>query len=63
MTNARKLAGKIADELMTNGAGDKAQRLVMELKDGRDAGGWCRNAVIIVVERILEANGNNAPRT
>ena len=42
----RRLANRIADMLLANGAGDKGKRLVIELPDGRDGGGWCRDAII-----------------
>ncbi len=36
---------EILNRLFTNGAGETAQRLVLELENGRNGGGWCRNAV------------------
>lgn len=34
-----KLVNDITDQLFTNGHGEKAKRLVLELEDGRDGGG------------------------
>jgi len=51
-----KLSERIAKELMTNGAGEEAQRLVLELPDGRDGGGWCKQSVIDTIETILQAD-------
>jgi len=51
------LAGSIADALFTNGEGEKAERLVLELADKRDGGGWCRKAVEDVIKHELEAIG------
>ncbi len=36
---------EILNRLFTNGAGETAQRLVLKLENGRDGGGWCRDAV------------------
>lgn len=36
----KSLARKIAADLFTNGAGEHARRLVLELEDGRNGGGW-----------------------
>lgn len=47
------IAAAIADRLMTNGNGDVAIRLVLELPDGRDGGGRCRAAVIKTVLDML----------
>lgn len=52
MTN-KQLAEKIADDLFTNHWGDKAKRLMLILEDGRDGGGWCKQAVIDRIERAL----------
>lgn len=48
----QQLAAKIADDLFTNGCDEKAERLVLELPNGRDGGGWCKQAV---ADRILQA--------
>lgn len=59
----RIVAKKIADALMTNGCGNKADRLVMirrmPKKDDRmrwgdlDLGGWCKQAVIDQILKVL----------
>jgi hypothetical protein len=49
----RRLAEKIADSLLVNGAAEKAQRLVLELKPGQDGGGLCRGAIVDRVEELL----------
>ncbi len=54
---ARDLAKKIADALFTNGAGETAKRLVLELEEKRTGGGWCRSAVIDSIEEVLLKNG------
>lgn len=41
----RELAAIIACDLFTNGNKDHAHRLVLELPDQKDAGGWCEQAV------------------
>jgi hypothetical protein len=48
-----QLAEKIVDRLMTNVVGEKANRLVLELPDLRDGGGWCRQAAVAQVVDIL----------
>lgn len=40
------------DSLFVNGGGQKAERLVLTDKNGRDLGGWCRQAI---VDRLREA--------
>jgi len=50
---AKSLAVRIAGELFINGAGEEAQRLVLELPTGGNGGGWCQKAVIDRVEAIL----------
>ena len=51
--HARILAERIAHELFSDGAGRTAERLVLEIKDGRDKWVWCRKAVEYQIERIL----------
>lgn len=53
--DTEKVAEKIANYLFTNGAGEKAQRLVLELEDGSNGGGWCREAVKTVIVAKLKA--------
>jgi hypothetical protein len=48
------VAARIADALLRNAFGDVAQRLVLELPDGRNAGGRCRTAIASEVERVLQ---------
>ncbi len=48
-----KLAEIITESLFTNGAGQKAKRLVLELENGKDGGGLCKEAVVGVIEREL----------
>jgi hypothetical protein len=56
--DARKVAERIADSLFVNGAGQQAVRLVLELPGKRDGGGWCKAAVVAVIEReVLAAQG------
>jgi len=53
---ARYLAGKIVHDLFTNGIGDRASRLVLELSnEKRDGGGWSEYAASIRIEQIIDA--------
>lgn len=52
----REIARAVAAELMRNGNGDSAKRLVLELENGRDGGGWCRAAVESRVEAVVKAH-------
>lgn len=47
------LADQIVEDLFKNRAGQKAKRLVLELEDGRDGGGWGRDPVRDVILRHL----------
>ena len=47
------IADDIADYLFTNGSGQKAKRLVLELDNGCDGGGWCKKAVVDVIRGML----------
>lgn len=47
------LAKKIAERLFTNGVGDIADRLVLELPGKRDGGGWCRKAAEDRIAEVL----------
>lgn len=40
-----KVAQTVVDRLFTNGMGQQARRLVLELDIVHDGGGWCREAV------------------
>ena len=53
MDTIREIAEAIADSLMTNGNEERAERLVLELPDGRDGGGWCRSSVVSTAENEL----------
>lgn len=50
------LGCKIADALMTNGWGDKARRLQLRGEDEKDLGGLCREAVVRLVDKELDAD-------
>ena len=58
----RLIAEKIAEELFTNGNGDKADRIQLCQKtEGtveRDLGGWCKEAAVGVIERVLDEHDN-----
>jgi len=56
----RGVAEQIADDLFRNGSGQKAERLVLELSDGRNGGGWCRRAVVDRVNAKLRATRRRA---
>lgn len=45
---------RLLDELFTNGQGKVAERLVLTGKDGKDMGGWGRNAVASLVATHLD---------
>lgn len=49
-----ELAASIADDLFKNGNNEVARRLVLELFDKRDGGGWNRAAVVNLISRRLE---------
>jgi hypothetical protein len=53
MSENRKIAEEIANNLFTNGSNEVAERLVLELSDKRDGGGLARGVVIDRVEEIL----------
>lgn len=55
----RKLATKIIDSIMTNGVKEKADRLVLELPDKRNGGGWSRLPLIDRVTEILNGEKRN----
>lgn len=50
---ATKIALAVVDRLFKNGAGDRAERLVLESPDGRNLGGWCRGAVRDVIAAAI----------
>lgn len=50
---ADKLARRITKKLFVNGFGDQATRLVLELENGRDGGGWCEEAVVDVIRDTI----------
>jgi hypothetical protein len=53
-TDARRtLAEEIARRLFTNGADQKAQRLVLEMPNGGNGGGWSEKPMADYIERIL----------
>lgn len=49
----KRLAAEIVADLFCNGAGQEAKWLVLILPDGRDGGGWCREAATARVEGII----------
>lgn len=53
--STRELAERIADDLMRNGNGDVAQRLVWESPGGRTGGGYSRFGLISCIEKTLAA--------
>ena len=57
---ARERAMTIAEELFRNGFGEEAKRLVLELDDGRDGGGWSKKAAIDRIEAALRAYSKEA---
>ncbi len=51
--NTEELAKKIVDGLFINGSNRKAKRLVLELEDGGDGGGWGRKPAEDFVKGII----------
>lgn len=55
---ASELANKIADDivaaLFTNGAKQKARRLVLELENGHNGGGWSRRPARDHIADVIE---------
>jgi hypothetical protein len=49
----KSLAVRIADRLYTNGAGQVADRLMLELPGGSPGGGWAKEAATFQIELIL----------
>lgn len=54
--DANELATQITDKIFTNGAGDQAKRLVLELENGRNGGGWSKSAMRDFIRDILIAH-------
>jgi hypothetical protein len=51
----QELAERIAKHLFTNGTGERAERLVLEMRNGRDGGGWSEWAVTLAIkEKLVE---------
>lgn len=50
---AKRLAREITEELFTNGVNKKARRLVLEMDDGTNGGGWATYAAQDKIEKIL----------
>lgn len=49
----QELAEQIAKYLFTDGSGERAERLVLELKNGRKGGGWSEWAVTLAIKERL----------
>ena len=52
---ASALADAIVKALFSNGSGDTARRLVIELADGSDGGGWSREGAFWAIMGVLDA--------
>jgi hypothetical protein len=50
---AKELAKEITDELFRNGNNDIAKRLVLELPDKTDGGGWSQTAAASHAEKVI----------
>lgn len=57
MIRRREIASEIAKALMTNGNGDVAARLVLELPGGRDGGGKVERSVVDEIVCVLAEMG------
>jgi hypothetical protein len=55
---AAEIARELVAELMRNGAGEKADRLVLTVDDStpRDLGGWCAGAIEDRITAAIEAD-------
>ena len=51
--DVRGAADEIIERLFTNGANEKARRLVLELQDGRNGGGWGKEPVRDLILDVL----------
>lgn len=55
--NIEEIANEILNGLFVNGNGDEARRLVLELPDGRNGGGWSRvgayGQIVTILQRHL----------
>lgn len=59
---ARERAERIVEKMFTNGAGQKADRLVLmkqghRPKDDRDLGGWHKAALVDLIAAEIESEG------
>jgi len=59
MLKIREIAAEIAKHLFTNGAGQRADRLVMELPGGGNGGGWAENCLADQIAKCLLASINS----
>lgn len=50
----RQAAKELLDQLFVNGFGQEAERLVLMSADGKDLGGWCKQAVLDTVESVFQ---------
>jgi len=51
---AIELSQVVAADLFTNGNGDTAERLILELAEGEDGGGWSREAATKRIAFIIQ---------
>ena len=51
----REIAEQIVDDIMQNGQGDRAERLVLMLPGDVDGGGWSRDPLVDRVQKMLIA--------
>lgn len=47
------IANEIVEKLFINGTGQKAQRLVLELENGKGGGGWSKGPVRDVIATYI----------
>ncbi len=55
-----RVASAIVQRLFTSGNHEEAHRLVLTAVDGRDLGGWCKQAVVDVIVDVLLAERERA---
>ena len=51
-----RIAQAIVEELFCNGSGERADRLVLMTREGRDLGGWGQGPVRDVIARVVAAH-------
>jgi len=61
-SEAKILADRIVADIFRNGAGERAERLVLLSKEGRDLGGWGALPLADRIVRLLQQRVRNPKR-